>query len=550
MGRPFHPHRVIWLGMAVLVVCSGARAAVRFDQPQAKINWIDASEAPRIRVYFSVLDRLLRPLPPRLASEIEILRHNTPDSHRGEPVVRFEDMVAQGAEGAEVQPLAKREEGRDIVLVVPGHQGPELRDGLLGPQQRAAVSLLLKRLGPDDRVNVVWYSDRLQTYVAREGKRGELSDLADSRARCDEELREQYTTWGEEPTDTAPPSCGLTAEPDLLAEVLARVPFRGYYPRLLGVDGPGLCIAPRHPPLAHGRDGEPAIATGGAIDEAFRLLLRYGRADRPRLMFLLSDGKDGYLEADEDCRLHFEAEVEAQLRAIQQECRRAPGGYRACLAARDLNGTRRRLLGIHEKKLDERITLAQQRFRDERLVAWLALARAAGVRVFAVAYPTARPHERERLEVLAYRTGGTFRQADEASELPGLVGQLLDEIGGQYVADVDAGLAEGATAAYSVRVQVPGAGRIATAAVGVTGGVRPHAMLVFAKQKLRWLERLVGAPWHIVILVVGGLLALFVLYGLVRGIGGLLKMLFGSGRKKARALAKGARPPVPKPFGR
>lgn len=559
MNRPLHRALlaaiVSVVGAAVLLGPAAAGwAAYRFDRPQAKINWIDVSQAPTVRIHVSFLDRRLRPVPLKEIRTIEVLRA-TPDGGKGDVVKTFTDLLPTDGTG-EVVLFSKAGEARDVVIVAAGHQHPELRDGDLGANQRESLGIFFKKLGATDRVNVIWYHDRLLTYVHREGKTSELSDLADSMSWCREEALKSYEWWGMEPPapaegeEAAPADpCGLLPDFGKLEKILKGMPYQGFFPRLVGLELLGLCIPPRHEPIGKTGPGGTQAAEqvyGGAIDEALRMLVQKGAAGRPKYLILLSDGKDGYLDVQDDCRLKYLQDVKDTLEQYRTACKEQTSGWKAagaCLKGIDFQGKTKQLKAQAESKLAQRVVAEQQRFRDQRLAPWLALANAADIAVYAVGYPLGLPAERERLEILSLKTGGTYREVTEAAEVGDAYSDVVDELANQYVIVFDAGLKSKETAAFSVKLTVAGIGSFQTA---VYSAFVPEALSGFAalkalgQDKLRWLEAKVGSPWHIVIVIAAALLALLFVFLFFKLLIALVKKIFGKGAKAAKGAAKAA----------
>lgn len=540
---------------ALLLGPAAAPAAYRFDRPQVKINWIDVSQAPTVRIHVSFLDRRLRPVPLKEIRTIEVLRHGK-DGGRGDVVKKFTDLMPEDGLG-EVVLFSKAGESRDVVIVAAGHQHPELRDGDLGANQRESLGIFFKKLGATDRVNVIWYHDRLLTYVNRQGKANELSDLADNVQYCREKALETYEWWGQEPPEPEkegeePPGsdpCGLLTDFGKLEKILKGMPYQGFFPRLLGLESLGLCIPPEHEPIGKTGPGEsrgPDQFYGGAIDEAMRMLVQKGQAGRPKYLVLLSDGKDGYLSVQDDCRLKYLQDVKDTLETYRESCKAQGGSWRAtaaCLKQIDFQGKTKQLKKQAEVKLDQRIVAEQQRFRDQRLGPWLALADAADIAVYSVGYPVGLPAERERLELLAYKSGGTYREVTEATELGDAYSDLVDELANQYVIVFDAGLQSQEEAAFSVKLAVAGAGSFQTAPYDVKAPEIPSgfaALKRLGQEKLRWLEAKVGSPWHIVIVVAACLLAVLFVFLFIKLLIALVKKIFGQGAKMAKGAAKKA----------
>jgi hypothetical protein len=125
-----------------------------------------------------------------------------------------------------------------------------------------------------------------------------------------------------------------------------------------------------------------------------------------------------------------------------------------------------------EDTLNKVAVAEQERFvvRAEKII---ALAKAAGVRIFTVSNPLSSPSERERLEVLAWRTGGTARVARDPNEVVDRASDLLDELQGELVISFhDDRAVPGSSLRYRARVQVGGA-TYRTSAMGLELPERP-----------------------------------------------------------------------------
>ena len=559
MSRPLR-HCVLAALVATFVLGDTApgEAAYRFDRPQARINWIDASQAPTIRIYVSFLDKRLRPVPLTMVSKLEVLRHGE-DAPRGEVVKTFIDGLPEDGDDAEMLLFSKAEEQRDVVIVAVGHQDAALRDGDLGVQHRAGLGLFFKKLGATDRVNLIWYHDRLMTYVFQKGKTKELSDLGYSIEFCDEAAMELYRYWGDDPPppeegaeEGAPVDpCGLLEDYGRLEPIVTDEPYLGFFPRLMGYTRLGVCVQPKQDPIASKRPGASAPVYGSAIDEAFRMLVRKGEFDRPKYLILLTDGKDGYLDTTADCRLDYQRGITDTLQVFKTSCLEQSRGrrnyiYKRCLKEAGYADKQRQLKKRAESKLKkDRLIAEQQRFRDDRLTQWLALAEAANIHVFSVGYPTGGAHERERLEVLSLRTGGTYREVEESPEVGDMVSNLLDELANQYVIVFDAGLVPEETATFSLKLGLSRGGSVKTRAYEVTVPKRKGGLGYFVKTKIRALEKVVGSPLHIIIIVVGCIIALILLFVFIKLIIAMIKKVVKKGAKGAKGMAP-KKPKVPK----
>ena len=244
----------------------------------------------------------------------------------------------------------------------------------------------------------------------------------------------------ESPEETEEPSadgttCGLTSKYETFLTILETGDnvFEGAYPRLFNLnwrpyvsaDSPGdYCRKPevkrRKPrkliedddadestegdPLAVG----PWVTEPSAMDLGLEMLIRDAGRGQQKILILLSDGKDGYVHRLRECKTQWR---------LNGPCRRLQGR-----ASRDC---------INEW-LKKAVVQEQSRF-SPKAERWIGLAKAAGIRIFSVVHPMAETHERERLEVLSFKTGGTARVTNSVNDLDSAYADLIDELNGQLV---------------------------------------------------------------------------------------------------------------------
>ena len=329
-----------------------------------------------------------------------------------------------GIDPTEPPPSLSTASGEDIgleaMVVISGHADAAHLRGTLGQRVRQGVGLFPKKLGRARGMNVLWASDEVRTWVRERGRLGNLSPLnASQRERCrdwaEREEREEPTQdSGEDGTlQEGEAHCGLMDDVSPLAEILERTEFEGYYPHLFDLDTP-LCGQPEHERTRGGlrRVNEEENVTEEREPSAFEIALKTlvvdGDPQGERVLVLLGDGQDGYLYPAGECRAF-----------VQERCNKD-------------NATWSARKSCMEKSESRFVVASQERFRN-RLGPWLALARASGVRIFSVIHPGAPDHGRERMEILAVRTGGTARVAEDANEVVDLYNDLIDELEGQHV---------------------------------------------------------------------------------------------------------------------
>ncbi|MDP6944730.1 MAG: hypothetical protein QF464_11315, partial [Myxococcota bacterium] len=337
-------------------------------------------------------------------------------------------------------------DGMAAVVVVNGYDGtidasmPGYRDSLLGARVLGGVGLVLKSLGSANLMNIIWYSDELRTWVDAAGRQGEFTYFtSEVRGDCEAtrlvDLEDPAAAAAAQAPD-APPDpdavrCGLTRKHEAFLTILeggANV-FEGAYPRLFGLDwrpyesaeAPGdYCRKPevkRRKPrkLVEEEEEEEAPVSAGAwvsrpsaMDLAFEMLVRDAPPGQQKNVILLSDGKDGYVHRLRECKIQWRA---------RGPCK-GLGGRAATTCVNEW--------------LKKDVVREQSRFapKAER---WIALAKAAGIRIFSIVHPNAETHERERLEVLSFKTGGTARVAEVINDIDSTYADLIDELNGQLV---------------------------------------------------------------------------------------------------------------------
>ena len=432
-----HKAAIVLVALAWFAPSSLALAAPPIRLPQARINHIDLSEFPQIRVFATILDRGGRPVQ---VKAIKSLKVSDGKLRSRKPYIEF----GMG------QPLDDRKDGKMLpadkagvinssVVVVAGYQHESLRRGSLGRRLKEAVGELFKGFAKTDRVNVIWYGDRLYTFVAMKGRRGELSDIEESRKRCRDARIKALSgaaitgSGAEEPPPPGTDLCGLSNENKTIGQLLSDKAFFGYFPRLFNLGLPfysdkRYCKPPRESLNKYGQitpknarikyeeretmrqKGEPLDFETSAVDEALQTILREARAGENKSIILISDGVDGYFKDLDQCRDKPPA-----------RCRNKTNRKKRERCVRDF--------------LNKRLIAQQSAFRS-RAVHWVGAARAAGIRIFSVGLATlGKPYELERLRLLAERTGGTYRKADSEGQLGAKLAAVRDEVLGQLVID-------------------------------------------------------------------------------------------------------------------
>ena len=83
-------------------------------------------------------------------------------------------------------------------------------------------------------------------------------------------------------------------------------------------------------------------------------------------------------------------------------------------------------------KIQVLMTKEQKRFAS-KVEGWLGLARSAGIQIYAIANEVAKGYERDRLELLALKSGGTYRYASDLNSLGEATANLGRELNEQVV---------------------------------------------------------------------------------------------------------------------
>lgn len=421
----------------VAVLPTDARA----EFPQIKINHIDTSQAPKIRIWASIAKYNFRPPGDKDITEVTVLRK--PEGQTPVELFKFdkgvvampknlsdEEKKAQEAKMApELALAAELDQGQAIVVVAPGHQEAEYREGTLGERSRAAAGLFFKKLGKNNLMNAIWYNDFVFSYVDSADRAGGFAKLDAEIDKCKkwekdtlklrglspEELAELDPTGGEgfKPGEA---HCGLTKKYDEFSKYFTKMSYDGFWPQLFGLQQK-LCVTPQHQIKRTGLGGdEEGGGRINAFQTAIEMLAKHPDPAMPKILILSSDGRDGYIDAVSDCRAKYQLECQGDPTVKEAKGRAQREAMNACI----------------NNKLKGDIAVEQGSF-IEKLPAWLGLAKAANIRIYSIIHPNAAPHMRDRLEVLAWRTGGTARFARDANEVVDLHESVIAELNNQIV---------------------------------------------------------------------------------------------------------------------
>ena len=290
------------------------------DFPQLKIDWVDVSSAPRVRMGLSLLDSRLRPVPSKVVRRVTLLdapprMETTPllsaSFDRAWRSLEGEEVPWEGEDAPTLRLNAESERGLAAVVLVPGYGDPAYQRGSLGTRTWGAAGLLLKKLTVAHLMNVLWVSDEIWTWVRAQGRTRSLSPLSDSmRERCEDTRRRALITADEPQEEDSAPTfdegeahCGLTDQFSDLPPMLKETSAQGFYPHLFGL-GASVCGVPAHPRRLSGaqgllsEDGEPMEPELGpsAMELGLRMLIRDSKPGQDRALIVLGDGRDGYAQ--------------------------------------------------------------------------------------------------------------------------------------------------------------------------------------------------------------------------------------------------------------
>lgn len=539
----------------------------RLSEPQAKVNWVDLHEAPKVKLYLSFVDKRLRPVDmERFVKRLTVLRK--PEGDNAKELFSFvngEVKWPKGEDGEEVEHsedeeptlalLADEERGMALVVAVTGTSAAEYREGPLGSAMRTATDLLFKS-GKNHKMNGLWVSDEVLTYVQGANRTSMLTPIETVREACDKwrTIQAEDAGQGDEGDEDKGGEdkegegfakdeiyCGLTKEYGDIPKLMEATAFEGWYPHLFGL-GNELCNKPRFPrrtsDLKLDVDPDESPPVPSALDVAFEMVLRDAEPGQPRGIVLISDGRDGYLSAASDCNTKYMADC---LNKYAEPDRHDFRSRKALWSAR--RKWKKTVAECVTDGLAKREVFAQERFRD-KLPRWIGLAQASGTRIFTLANSLASPAERDRLEVLALRTGGTFRRAEDSNELVEQASVLADELSNQIVVTfVDDQAVPGADVAYLAEV---GYESDRTRGKAKTELVRGHVPKVptgfgpWVRGVRRAGEKKLGKAGLLAIVAVVALLLLVILFKLGKKLLGKGKKAGGGAAKKGKGALKGA----------
>jgi len=523
---------------------------------QLKITRVDTSHTPRLDVYLSILepDTELLTLQPLADAErlqrLELLMASGEKS-KVQPFLAYDVAADESLEGppAKLIPMDKAEAPLDVVIVAAGHSG--YRDvQQLESEHKSAILSVMRRL-KSARINIIWHGPMLYTYRSFEGITGEMSRFDESQAQCDTDYVRYRRKMAEERDEAeeppAEPPCGLHQGLETeIKRALHRRSFRGKHSRLFGIDRESLGLKPcteigyNSTALRHLDLDTLEQRTGdyGAFEEALRLLVRYSQPGHRRAIIVIGDGRDGYLEDDSSCREYYATR--------DRQCSEQGANLRG-------KARKEQITACVQRKMDERASRVQEAFA-KRAQGWLALARAAEVKVHAITYAMRRADgsvlshewERERLELLAHKTGGTYREVvkpRDASEVAATLGMELTQ---GFVLRLDAGLLSKTPYKMQLKATIadavePTKGKaLVSQKVSFTSPFIGEGFEYWLRAKNDWLKSKVGPIVYWVILIAAALVLLLLVWLAFKLVKALVMKLVGIVVKKGKGAATSA----------
>ena len=518
-------------------------SAWSWSEPQAKINYIDVSQAPKVKIYVSFLDEYLKPIPkgvggvslatiyrekPKKGSQ-EIFTIKAEDASVTYPKRKADaDNPIDEDEAPTFTLLLEEESGMAIVIVMPGTA--PYRNQPIGSMTKAAVGDFLKA-GKNHRISLLWVGSaggtpgQVLAYVNGQTT-CVLCDYHKVRPSCEKAAREAMETAGEPPAEAkkdAPKklNCGLSNAGKAIGDAISGQPFQGICPNLFGLGLPKnkLCRTQMGLAATANDDEQVKVTVTPAFQLALEILTKEAKAGEGRAIILIGDARDGYFDRVNNLKPVYQARCKKKHPyKRKKQWAQARKAQKAC---------------VHD--LMRRAVVAEQTLFERRLQSWFSLAKAANVRIYTVANPMARPDEQDRLSVLALRTGGTYRHGDDDSTFQEMMDDLTTEVNQQYVFTfIDKEAKQGAKLAYKVKLIYDGAdgsGEQLTSPYHLQIPKTPGGIGVMISNARSTLQEKLGK---------GGFLALMIGLALILGLLLLviLKKIFGGKAKAVGGLAK------------
>ena len=454
-------------GMAKSVV-----AVAPLQLPQVKVDRVDVSAWPKVKVLATILDGRGAPVEVKGIAKLDVIdgsKKATTASKNNPAWVSFEKGQALNRrKDAKMLPRGEAGIGLGAVLVVQGYASTI--EPLLQQRIREATAAAFKPLAKGDRVNLIWYNDRVYQATGVRNLDSRLIDVESQefRKKCGDARREARSggpvTLGPPPgkESPAPPPgtdlCGLQADPTKPAEFAKTQAFAGAFPRLFNL-GPPFWDASRYCSTPGGAldgfgtfakeeyaknkqeredlllKGAPTDFQTSAVDAALNLLAKDGKTNEHLAVVIISDGRDGWVWDLSTCAEHPPAPCNAfDPESSVNAGRMAKLGERQQLVERYRLQTDMRRCIDKEQVLTRRVALVQKLFHD-KAQQWIGVARAAGIRFYTIGMrrpaTITNPYDLERLRLLAEKTGGTYREVGDGLPAAPAVARTMAEVTGQ-----------------------------------------------------------------------------------------------------------------------
>lgn len=519
----------LWVVFLCVTLAGPIQAKSTF--PQVKIDGVEWMDGSRVQIRVTFLDGQKRPVALDRLSEVVVLERE--GKSRPEAKVSFQFGVASELDDtATILPRAKTESSLAVAVIAPATLASPWLNPTLDTHLRKGLESLFKVLGESDRANLIWVGDHLYTFIPTRGKLGQFSNLVDRYDDCVDAktkaiLREppsEGVQAGGTLEDLHEEACSLVSNHGEIGALLqGSLGHGGYYPNLFGVRVPLPDVKPAQ--LRQEVLGTRQFKPLPAMGEAFRMILERTQPASQRAIVLVSDGMDGYLEAEADALLRFR----------EVDCPKQVGEGKGAERARKIEQ-------CAKTRLDQFRAAEQGRFAV-KASAWLALAHASGTRIHGVGFPSnsvQQPYFADRVQVLAVESGGTYRHARGPNELYEALSDLAGEMEGQYVLEFDSGLKSGEELNLRISVQVDQGKDFQSQDFPLYRTLSKDRLLPeFVGDRLAWVQAKVGFYWYRVLYVVVTILfVLLLLWAFWKGVKGLGKKIAKGVEKKKKGLKK------------
>lgn len=550
--------------------------------PQVKIDRVDVSNWPKVRILATVLDGRGAPVEGKGIVKLDVLdgtKKATTASKLNPALVSFEKG----------QPLHRRKDakmgargdvgiGLGAVVVVQGYASTI--EPLMQQRIREAAEEAFKPLAKGDRANLIWYNDRVYQATGVRNLDSRLVDVESQevRKKCGDARREARAggpiTLGPAPGKDTPAVapgtdlCGLLADPSKPAEFAKNQAFAGAFPRLFNLgppfwdisrycgtpggalDGFGTFAKDEYAKNKQEREdlllkGAPTDFQISAVDAALNLLAKDGKTSEHLAVVLISDGRDGWAWDLSTCAEHPPAPCNIlDPESIVNVGRIAKlSDAKQMVERHRLQSEMRRCID-KEQVLTRRVALMQKLFHD-KAQQWIGVARAAGIRFYAVGLrrtgTVTNPYDLERLRLLAEKTGGTYREVGDGVPAVLAVKRTMAEVAGQVAVEFthqEPGEVEDAGPSLALRLSVTLDSKLERSENPGTQFSSEPTLVPLPKQLSLW-QQLKDVAWWLLVRIqelVG--YEIYVIMGWVLAIGAMLLALLITWKLLKKVFAK------------